>query len=114
MARVAEGDFLEAHAVPVRRRAYVQMARHDDAGVESTMPIAGALGAAPNDELRDPRQPRQVLAQREVVDQDGGRQKSLKSCLNVTVNWLALYRYGMDFGNMGFLPLSEVYPYVVP
>ncbi len=32
----------------------------------------------------------------------------------VTVNWLALYRYGMDFGNMGFLPLSGVYPYVVP
>ncbi len=27
----------------------------------------------------------------------------------VTVNWLALYRYGMDFGNMGFLPLSGVY-----
>ncbi len=32
----------------------------------------------------------------------------------VTVNWLALYRYGMDFGNMGFLPYLEFTPMLSP
>ena len=32
----------------------------------------------------------------------------------ITVNWLALYRYGMDFGNMGFLPYLEFTPMLSP
>ncbi len=33
---------------------------------------------------------------------------------HVTVNWLALYRYGMDFGNMGSCPIWGLPPVLSP
>ncbi len=71
LARVAEGDLLEARAVAPVGAAGVEVAGDDDAGIEAQMPVFGPARAAPGCEAGGPWNVDQVAAQRIVVDENG-------------------------------------------
>lgn len=68
--RVAQGDLLEPHAVMPGRPRDMQMSVDHCGGIESDVPVGGALGAASLRELRVPQHLRRLADQRKMVHQD--------------------------------------------